>query len=342
LASTPAEAAACPAAPSTANEMGAELETATGPLVPEPGETCYEFPVHQSTTDVDDATPYDVGGGEHYEHFYYDIPWPAGTVATRFGSKLDNVKVLHHWLLFRTNETNKKAGYHETAPLPTLSGADALLLSGWALGGKPMVAPEDVGFELPDPGAKLNVQWHFYNSTGEKQVDHSSVQVCTVPAAMRTNKATFSWLGQENLGGNKWLGGSGMPAHKMSTYSGTCKPRRAGMNDTDPINIIVFWPHMHQLGTSMSAVINHTDGTKDTVFDEHFDFASQDHYNVDQKLWPGESITINCNFNNTTDRGVPFGESSDTEMCYMFTYAWPANTLENGASSLIGAKNTCW
>jgi hypothetical protein len=22
-----------------------------------------------------------------------------------------------------------------------------------------------------------------------------------------------------------------------------------------------------------------------------------------------------CNFNNTTDRGVPFGESSDTEMC---------------------------
>ena len=68
-----------------------------------------------------------------------------------------------------------------------------------------------------------------------------------------------------------------------------------------------------------------------------FDFSSQIHFTVDHKLYPGDSLTTTCRFNNTTDRGVPFGESSDTEMCYMFTYAWPANTLENGAESLIGA-----
>jgi hypothetical protein len=41
-------------------------------------------------------------------------------------------------------------------------------------------------------------------------------------------------------------------------------------------------------------------------------------------------------FNNDTDRGVPFGESSDDEMCYQFALAYPAHALGNGASSLLG------
>jgi hypothetical protein len=53
-------------------------------------------------------------------------------------------------------------------------------------------------------------------------------------------------------------------------------------------------------------------------------------------------MTTICDFNNTTDKGVPFGESSDTEMCYLFTFAWPAHAFENQVTSLIGASNTCW
>jgi hypothetical protein len=332
--------AACASSEPPATVAGS-VDGSFGAIQPAEGETCYEFAVHASNTNVADTTPYDVGSGEHYEQFYYEVPWPAGTVATRYGAKYDNVKVLHHWLLFSSAETDP-AGSHKTAPLPTLSGVDAQLLAGWAVGGSNMAAPEDVGFELPNPGRKLDVQWHFYNSTGQRQVDRSIVQVCTVPAAMRTNVATFSWLGQEDLNGNRFLGGVGMPAHQASTFSGTCNPRRRGMNTSDPINIVIFWPHMHQLGTSMAATINRADGTKDAVFDKPFDFSSQIHFTVDHKLFPGDTLTTTCRFNNTTDRGVPYGESSDTEMCYMFTYAWPANTLENGAESLIGAKNACW
>ena len=311
-----------------------------GAVEPAEGETCYEFAVHESTTDANDTTPYDVGAGEHYEQFYYDVPWPADTVATRYGSKFDNVKVLHHWLLFNTNETDP-AGSHKTAPLPSVSNADAQLLAAWAVGGSNYVAPDGVGFELPDPGRKLNVQWHFYNSTGTKQVDRSILQVCTVPADARAHVATFSWLGTEDLNGNRFFGGAGMPPHQESTFSGTCNPSRRGMKDSDPINLIIFWPHMHQLGTNMSATIHRADGKDEVVFDQPFDFSSQLHFPVDHKLHKGDTITISCKFNNTTDRGVPFGESSDTEMCYMFTYAWPPNTLENGAFSLIGAKNVC-
>jgi hypothetical protein len=80
----------------------------------------------------------------------------------------------------------------------------------------------------------------------------------------------------------------------------------------------------------------------ETVFDKPFDFNHQVHYPQNIKLNPGDTITSTCTFNNTTDKGVPFGESTDTEMCYQFTFAWPAHSLENHASSLIGASNTCW
>jgi len=311
-----------------------------GALTPMPGETCYDFPVHQSTTSVD-ATPYTVVGGEHYEQFYFKAPWPKGSVATRYGTKLDNAKVLHHWLLFKTSETDPE-GSHKTSPLPTLLGVNATLMAGWAVGGNNLKMPDDVGLEMPDAGTELNVQWHFYNSTGSTETDHSAVQVCVVPAAMRPHIAAMTWLGSEDLGGAIWSGGPGMPAHQMSNFSGTCKPLRTGMNATDPIHVLAFWPHMHKLGVNMKTVVNHKAGMSETIFDKPFDFNHQVHYAQQFDLMPGDTMTATCTFNNTTDHGVPFGESSDSEMCYQFVYSWPAHALENHAMSWLGATNTCW
>jgi hypothetical protein len=320
----------------------ASVDGSTGALIPEAGETCYEFKNHQSNTSVDDV-PYDVGGpGEHYEQFYFRAPWPTGTVATRFGAKYDNVKVLHHWLMFSTIETDPE-GSHKTSPVPTLIGVGAQLLAGWAVGGTNLVMPKDVGFELPPKGNTINIQWHFYNSTMTDQKDASIVQICTVPAAMRAHVSTVTWTGTEDLNGNKFIGGGkGMPPHMKSTFQGTCNPSRTGLAATEPVHIIAFWPHMHRLGVNMKAVINHKDGMKETILDKPFDFNNQEHLFQNYDLMPGDTMTTICDFNNTTDKGVPFGESSDTEMCYLFTFAWPAHAFENHVASLIGASNTCW
>ncbi len=312
-----------------------------GKLTALPGETCYEFPNHASTDKVDD-TKYEVPTGEHYAQFYYDIPWAAGSVATRYGTDFDNEAVLHHWLLF-TSDTTDNDGYHEVVPLPTLVGDSATLLAGWAVGGTNLAMPEHVGLELPDPGTvKLNGQWHFFNSTGSVQYDHSAIQVCTMPASAVQHVATITWIGTEDLGGNKWFGGAGMPPGQVSTFEGTCDPLREGMNSTDPIHIIGFWPHMHLMGTEMKAIVNHQDGTSETIFDKPFDFNKQIHYMQDYDLAAGDTLTAQCIFNNTTDHGVAFGESTHDEMCYNFTMAWPAHALENHVASLIGATNTCW
>ena len=134
-----------------------------------------------------------------------------------------------------------------------------------------------------------------------------------------------------------------MPPHQQSTYTGTCDPWGEGtIAGNNPIHIIGFWPHMHQLGTRMRSIVNHKDGTQEVIFDKPFDFNHQFHYMRNYDLMPGDTLTAECNYNNTTDGSVPFGESSDTEMCYNFTLAWPAHALENGVGSWIGATNTCW
>ncbi len=328
----------CTAAP-TPGGGGTGGDVAAGdmaPLVPLPGETCYELLTHQSTTTVD-STKYMVDAGEHYEQFYFDIPWPAGSEGTRFGAKFDNLAVLHHWLLF-TSSTGQPNGFHETVIGTQLGDIGSSLIAGWAVGGHNVTMPDDVGFDLPDPGqgVNLNLQWHFFNSTGSAQPDGTAVQVCTVPAGTRSKLGSITWLGTENFNGP-----IGMPPGEVSKFGGTCDPSRTGMNVTDPIHIFFFWPHMHLLGVNMTSVVTHN-GVDTEVFDKAFDFNHQIHYDADVDLQPGDTITSTCTFNNNTSAGVPFGPSTSQEMCYQFAFAYPAHALDNGVLSLIGATNTCW
>ena len=322
---------------------GTSRENSFGRITPRTGETCYEFKVHGSYTAVDDSK-FMMRPGELYEQFYYKVPWPAGTVATAYATVPDNAKILHHWLLFSTAELQTH-GNHIEAPLPTLIGTDPVLMHGWAVGAPNLSSDEDpdLGFLLPDPGSRIvNVQWHFYNSTSTTQPDGSSVQVCTVPAATRKNIAAVTWLGTEDLNGNVWFGGAGMPAHRESTFSSTCTPGRRGLKADQPITIIGFEPHMHRIGKHMKTSVLRADGTMETIFDKPFSFGNEQHYKVSYQVKPGEKLVTSCSFNNTNDYGVAFGESSDTEMCYQFVNAYPAHALSNGAPSLLGVTDACW
>jgi hypothetical protein len=300
-------------------------------LTPGPDETCYNFTNHDGQK-ADDTTAYQVIPGEHYEQFYFKVPWGKDVVATKFGTKFDNVKVVHHWLFFTTNKPESAAGTHETT-IGTTIGDSSTLLAGWAVGGDNLIFSDDVGLELPESGM-LNAQWHFYNQGSETESDASSLQVCVVPRDKRKNIAGITFLGTENLNGLL-----GMPAKTVSKYSGSC------LNDSGgPITIWGFTPHMHKLGRHMNTVIKRMDGSTETVFDKDFDFNNQITYPASPLivLQPGETIVSTCTFDNDTNAAVPFGPSTNQEMCYNFTMSYPAKALDNGTFSLIGAKNVCW
>jgi hypothetical protein len=320
-----------PSGPSRVTTNLCDAASAYEPLVARPGETCYELPIHGGQF-PGDTSAYSIRTGEHYQQFYYRAPWPTGSQATRFGARFENLSVLHHWLLFSSAKPVTLDGTHETV-IGTQLGDEAQLLAGWAVGGCSVEMPPGVGLELPPEGSLLNVQWHFYNNTGLPVNDRSAVQVCTVPAGTRPNVGSLTWLGTENF-----FGPLGMPPGP-NEFGGTCTNRTNA-----PITIWSFWPHMHALGRNMRSTVHRVDGTTEEVFNQPFDFNYQVHYDQTPPvvLQPGDSITSTCSFMNETGAFVAFGPSSNQEMCYQFTYAYPARALDNGVPSLIGATNTCW
>jgi len=301
-------------------------------LVAQPGETCYDFPVHGASSPTD-TSKFTVQPGQSYNQFYYNVPWPPGTIATRFGAKFDNLQVLHHWLGFSITSGGAAAGTVQTNVTGTTLGQGAELIGGWAVGGCNVVFTPDVGLKLPDSG-QIMVQWHHYNSTGAPAQDGTRVQFCTMPASARQHLAGLTFLGTENFNGL-----AGMPAGQTSKFSGTCPNNSGG-----PITIVGYTPHMHLLGTNMTSVVTHSNGQSETVFDHPFLFDHQVNYilNPGYVLQPGDKITSTCTFDNTTSAPVAFGQSTKQEMCYQFTISWPYNALNNHVVSLIGATNTCW
>jgi hypothetical protein len=311
------------------------------PLVARDGEMCWEFLTH----DGDGVSPFQVVPDESYNQIYYDVPWPADHVATRFGAAFDNEEVLHHWLGFETNETTPAGTVAKNVTGSTggsLGGGwESKLFGGWAVGGCNVEFPAEMGLELPDPGGNLKVmiQWHHFNYTGTVQPDSSRIQVCTVPGATRPHVGGLTWLGTEALG-NDFLPGDGTLPGQTTKHTGTC------LNETaEDITIVAFWPHMHEIGTHMYTEVIRADGMVETVFDKPFRFNYQVHYDLDPYvvLNAGDKIRAECTFVNMTQEEVDFGQSTKEEMCYQFAFSYPAGALDKpGNDSLIGATNTCW
>lgn len=298
-------------------------------------ENCYTLRAHGAPT-PGDQTRYSVATGETYASFIFKAPWTTPVQGLRFKHMPDNEAVLHHWLLY-SETAARQDGEIESCGLGGVTGllcgqaSTRSLITGWAPGRGDFQLPPDVGLELPGPGSLLAVEVHYYNSGTAPTEDQTGVEVC-VTSKFRPNTASVTWLGTHQIN---------LAPHAEGTASGTCTPLRQGMNATDPIHVLYSWPHMHKLGHHLKTVVNRAAGGSETMYDGEFNFNFQVLYDTPVMLLPGDSLTTTCSFNNTTDGNVTFGQSTDQEMCYNFTYAWPAHALDNPGAEIGGATNNC-
>lgn len=311
-----------------------------------PDATCYELRNHGKPVSGD-TSKYQVAPGEHYAEFFFDAPWKEESVMVSFRTLADDSKLLHHWLMYKSN--GREADGEISSGVGSHIGASVELLAGWALGGSDNALPEGVAAAMPPPGGKLMIEWHYYNQTNAMAEDSSGVEVCVIPKKNvdPANVSSLTWVGNENLGTVSLfgvIGLGGMPPQQESTVQDICTPTFKGLPAGEPVRIFSFTPHMHKLGRHMRTWIARKDGTVEKVFDEEFQFDHQISYDVKPmlELWPGDRIVNECTFFNDTSAPVGFGPSSDQEMCYQFTYSYPAGALVNGVSSLTGSTNTCW
>lgn len=261
--------------------------------------SCFDFLAHAPG---DNDEPYDVGSArDKYVNFTFEPPWEGTAYARVMRSSIDNDQVVHHWLFYKNNS----AGGEGTVTDSTGAHPGGELTHGWAPGGSDLDFRQfgDVGFEMPGD-VSYTLELH-YNSNDAAARDHSGIQVC-VTKEPPANVATTSWLGTDLIFGNR--------------ASGTCAPTA-----TEPIHIIGWSPHMHTKGRHMRAVLERADGSTEVLHDMPFDFNYQTLYPMDFWLMPGDRITTTCEYSEFS----VFGESTDAEMCYLFTTAYPAGALSD-------------
>jgi cytochrome c551/c552 len=274
------------------------------PKEPDPSECeIVQFHARQDAT----GAKYNVPSGEQYYCFSFHKDWGGAVQGLAFYPDIDNKQVIHHWLLYKAitpqvdGAVSACLGFHP----------DGELLAGWAPGATASFFPPHVGLDLGGGNYILEVH---YNNTGAPTTDSSGVTVCKAKTN-RQDTATVSWLGTEVI--------ILPPDQKNLEVTSNCRP-----NITDqPIHIMKVWPHMHKLGRRMRADIHRANGSVESLFNVAFDFNSQWGYDTPTILHTGDYVTTTCVYDNDTPNLVTFGESTTSEMCYNFTYSYPARAL---------------
>ena len=278
----------------------------------DPEMKCYDFLAHSQGSL---SEPFSVSTQpDLYTNFTFMPKWQGMQYVRSFKVKTDNMKVIHHWLFYKT-----MAAGQDGSVAPSIGAhPDGELMHGWAPGGDSLYLDPDVGMEMPSNVA-YQLETHHNNTTGAASPDKSGLEVCVTPKVPK-NVASISWLGTDNING--------------TTASGVCAP-----TSNQVITILGATPHMHTKGTHMTVEITRKSGMKEMFHDAPFAFADQRSYNKGTTIMPGDSMKTTCTFN----APARFGEGTNDEMCYFFTLYYPKLSLTNGnpVGALIHGPNTC-
>jgi hypothetical protein len=291
---------------------------------------CFNIVAHNAQTPLAmDPTPFQVRAAEFYISFQFKVPYTKQFWALSTKPIIDNNKVLHHWLLFQMGGAATDGAHAEEIGLQLGNS----MLTGWAPGGDPLDMPMGVGLEMPAAGGYLNMEYHYYNTTGATAMDRSGVRICGT-YTQPTHPASLTWLGTETIS---------IPANApAATATGNCTTWKKNGD----VHFIQTVPHMHKLGAHMKTVINRGGVTAaqpamgDVIVDQPFQFADQRAYPIDIVAHQTDTFTTTCTWNNTTPASVGFGTSTTSEMCYNFVVYWPAHALD-GTGGIEGSTNMC-
>lgn len=247
-----------------------------------------------------------------YQCFSFSSPLPISTQITAWAPITDDERVLHHWILYRT-QTSVEEGSSQQCDMP----GDAAFVAGWAPGGENWIMPNDVGLEFGGPGDSYILQVHYNNVAGhDDAVDKSGVAFCTTEQP-RPNTAGILWLGTDKI--------AIPPDANNHQVSGVC-PSAATTLLPEPLTVIASFPHMHQLGRAMTTTINRLGGGSDLLVNaDPFTFDNQTVYPHDPPIVvnQGDEMVTTCTFENTYGVPVYFGEDTEDEMCFNFIMAYP-------------------
>jgi hypothetical protein len=290
-------------------------------------EATYELRAHGGQS-AGDQTKYAVAphlDDSKYQCFYFDVPFADDSSLFWYQPILDNVKYIHHWILYATSSKQHDSG---TSALCNSAEPGAHFVAGWGPGTSNVLLPEDVGMLLQSGSkAGLVLEIHYSNDSDVAQQDASGVRFCTGSRSKRPHEAAVHTTGSEGI--------CIEPGTKREV-SGICRPR----TDLGDIHITGLWPHMHKRARRMTVTVARKAGGTEVIHDAPFDFNAQlYHVKNDVVVHPGDTLETRCFYENDTPDRAGFGEGTRDEMCYGFITAWPAGSLVSGSDNLSSVRS---
>lgn len=289
-----------------------------------PCEPTHVFTAHAAGSDDGFMVP-DVE--DLYQCFTFSANLAENTQATAWAPIVDDERVLHHWILYRTQVPQPDGGV-----MPCQMPSDARFVAGWAPGGTNYVMPDDVGLELGGPNDYFILQVHYNNTAHYSDaIDRSGVALCEAEEPRPLEAGIFT-LG--SLAINIPAGAQG------HTVEGVC-PSWATNLLPGPVHVLASFPHMHQLGRRITTDIlrGGLESATETLVDVNpFQFTNQQYYAHEPEvlIQPGDALRTRCVYDNPNPYNVFLGEGTADEMCFNFVMIYPLGIVgENRECGLL-------
>ncbi|MDQ3037453.1 MAG: hypothetical protein M3Y87_33975, partial [Myxococcota bacterium] len=267
-----------------------------------------------------EGSPFEVPAEANaYRCFAVPSPFTASTRAIAWAPIVDDARVLHHLIAYRT------ATRQETGPVSCEMPLDAVGLFGWAPGAPNVVLPDDVGLELSSGGEEwLILQVHYGNAALHTDaLDRSGFAACTTETP-RAHTAGVMTFGSTSI--------AIAPRARAQEVAGLC-PSSSTALLREPLHVLANGPHMHRRGRRFVVEILRGGWTAETVLDvDPFRFDDQRAYWHDPpyEIRPGDAVRTRCIYDNEDSSWAYYGERTEDEMCFDFAIVYPIDAIPAG------------
>jgi hypothetical protein len=260
--------------------------------------------------------------GNEYRCFYIEHDRTEDFFLTGMAPAIDSVALAHHIVIAKAPKDQIKDKYKTDDGWSCINGEGTNVLdgmiAGWAPGTMPMLFDEGSGMRIGKDDAFI-LQMHYYNNgQGDQPLTDQSAYEFTTVTDVDREVLMFP------LGPTSFRIPAGEANHTES------------MSFTIPNGITASahgtFPHMHVIGSSYRLWVEHEDGSETCgAQSNNWDFDNQITYMFNEPvlLIGGDTIHFECSWDNSKDNpdrihdepiDVRYGERTDEEMCFAFTF----------------------
>jgi hypothetical protein len=222
----------------------------------------------------------------------------------------------HHMLVYRVNDTTEQPTPFDCRPFTdTLDPSKGSPLMVTQKKDDVLRLPAGVAYSL-DAQQMLRIEMHYINPTSDTVTLTSTTEMEQMADADYQNEGDFLFIGSPDIS---------LPPHQTTTLGPAFFPVPADFAD---VSFFAITGHEHQLGTNVTVSTSMSKDDSGTpvyaISNWRWNEPATKLHDPTFKIPDGGGFRFSCEWNNTTDQTVKFGESAEAEMCFFWAYYYPS------------------